>query len=222
MVRLLFEEHICILRTVAYHWVEAPERSLSHKYTGSIAGRYAQDASVLPLWTCHLLLSRHLTAEVDTQVAASTWQCSARCSRTICCCCSVAQPCLVLCDTMHCSLPGSSVSHYLQSLLEFISIEFSSVQLLSCVWLFATPRTTARQSSLSITNSWSLLKLKSIESVMISNQLILCCPLLPLPSAFPSIRGRFQRIGSLHQVAEVSELQLQQQSSQWIVRVGCL
>ena len=49
MVRLLFEEHICILRTVAYHWVEAPERSLSHKYTGSIAGRYAQDASVLPL-----------------------------------------------------------------------------------------------------------------------------------------------------------------------------
>jgi len=155
MVRLLFEEHICILRAVAYHWVEAPERSLSHKYTGSIAGRCARGAFVLPLWTCHLLLSRHLTAEVDTQVAASTWQCSARCSRTICCCCSVAQPCLVLCDTMHCSLPGSSVSHYLRSLLEFISIEFSSVQSFSRVQLVVTAWMAAHQSSLSITNSRS-------------------------------------------------------------------
>ena len=68
------------------------------------------------------------------------------------------------------------------------SVEFSSVQLLSCVWLFATPWTAARQASLSITNSRSLLKLMSIESVMPSNQLILCCPLLLLPSIFPSIR----------------------------------
>ena len=51
-----------------------------------------------------------------------------------------------------------------------------------------TPWTAARQASLSITNSWSLLKLKSIESVMPSNYLILCCPLLLLPSIFPSIR----------------------------------
>ena len=52
----------------------------------------------------------------------------------------------------------------------------------------ATPWTAARQASLSITNSWSLLKLMSIESVMLSNHLILCCPLLLLPSFFPSIR----------------------------------
>ena len=65
---------------------------------------------------------------------------------------------------------------------------FSSVQSLSHVRLFATPWTAARQASLSITNSWSLLKLMSIESVMPSNYLILCCPLLLLPSTFPSIR----------------------------------
>ena len=62
---------------------------------------------------------------------------------------------------------------------------FSSV---SCVWLFVTPWTVAHQASLSITNSWSLLKLMSIESVMPSNNLILCHPLLLLPSIFPSIR----------------------------------
>ena len=64
----------------------------------------------------------------------------------------------------------------------------SSVQLLSCVWLFATPWTAAHQASLSITNSWSLLKLMSIVLVMPSNHLILSCPLLFLPSIFPSIR----------------------------------
>jgi len=58
----------------------------------------------------------------------------------------------------------------------------------SCVWLFVTPRTAAHQASLSITNSWSLLKLMSIESVMPSNHLILRHPLLLLPSIFPSIR----------------------------------
>ena len=65
---------------------------------------------------------------------------------------------------------------------------FSSVQSLSCVQLFATPWTEARQASLSITNSRSLLKLMSIESVVPSNHLILCHPLLLLPSIFPSIR----------------------------------
>ena len=65
---------------------------------------------------------------------------------------------------------------------------FSSVQLLSRVRLFATPWTTARQASLPITNSRSLPKLMSIESVMPSNHLILCRPLLLLPSSFPSIR----------------------------------
>ena len=64
---------------------------------------------------------------------------------------------------------------------------FSSVQLLSYVQLFATPWTAARQASLFITNSWSLLKLMSIASVMPSNHLIFCHPLL-LHSIFPSIR----------------------------------
>ena len=61
------------------------------------------------------------------------------------------------------------------------------IQSLSCIRLFATPWTTARQASLSFAISWSLLKLMSIESMMSSNHLILC-PLLLLPSIFPSIR----------------------------------
>ena len=65
---------------------------------------------------------------------------------------------------------------------------FSSGQSLSRVWLFVTPWTAARQASLSITNSRSLLKLMSIESVMPPNHLILCRPLFLLPSVFPSIR----------------------------------
>ena len=65
---------------------------------------------------------------------------------------------------------------------------FSSVQSLSCVQLFATPWTASHQVFLSITNSQSLLKLMSIESVMSSNHLILCHPLLLQPSIFPSIR----------------------------------
>ena len=63
-----------------------------------------------------------------------------------------------------------------------------SVQLLSRIQLFVTPWTAARQASLSIASTWSLLKLMSIESVMPSNHLILCRPLLLLPSIFPSIR----------------------------------
>ena len=66
-------------------------------------------------------------------------------------------------------------------------VQFSSVQLLSCVCLFATPWTAAHQAFLSITNS-SLLKLMSIESVMPSNHFILCRPLILLPSIRPSIR----------------------------------
>ena len=67
-------------------------------------------------------------------------------------------------------------------------LSFSSVQSLSQIRLFVTPWTAARQASLIITNSWSLLKLMSTESVMPSNHLILCHPLLLLPSIFPSIR----------------------------------
>ena len=69
---------------------------------------------------------------------------------------------------------------------EELSVQFSSVT--RCVLLFAAAWTTACQPSLSITNSWSWLKLMSIESVMPSNRLILCNPLLLLPSIFPSIR----------------------------------
>ena len=81
---------------------------------------------------------------------------------------------------------------YLESILSF-----SSVQSLSHVWLFATPRTTARQTSLSITNSQSLSKPMSIESVMSSNHLILCHPLLLPPSVFLSIRV-FSNESALH------------------------
>ena len=66
--------------------------------------------------------------------------------------------------------------------------QFSSVQSLSRVRLSETPWIAAHQASLSITNSWSLPKLMSIESVMPSSHLILCCPLFLLPSIFPSIR----------------------------------
>ena len=71
---------------------------------------------------------------------------------------------------------------------------FSSVQSLSCVQLFATPWTAAHQASLSITNSRSFLKLMSIESVMLSNHFILCCPFLLLPSIFPTIRVFFNEL----------------------------
>ena len=69
-----------------------------------------------------------------------------------------------------------------------LSFQFSSVHSLSCVRLFVTPWTAARQASLPIINSQSLLKLMSIELVMPSNHLILCHTLLLLPSFFPSIR----------------------------------
>ena len=78
----------------------------------------------------------------------------------------------------------------------YMSVQFSSVQSLSHVWLFVTPWTAACQVSLSITNPWSLLKLMSIESVMPSNHLIICRPLL-LPSIFPRIRV-FSNESALH------------------------
>ena len=72
--------------------------------------------------------------------------------------------------------------------IQSTEVLFSSVQSLSRVWLFATSWTVARQASLSITNSWSPPKPMSTESVMPSNHLILCHPLLLLPSIFPSVR----------------------------------
>ena len=101
------------------------------------------------------------------------------------------------------------------------TLSVSSVQSLSWVWLFETPWTAAHQATLSITNSLSLLKLRSIESVMPSNHLIFCHPLFLLPSIFPSVRV-FSNVSSLHQVAKVLELQLQHQSFQWIFRIDFL
>ena len=103
-------------------------------------------------------------------------------------------------------------------------IRVSSVQQLSCVQLFATPWTAAHQASLSITNSWSLVKLMSIESVMPSN---LSHPLSShSPPSFnlSQNQGVLQWVSSLHQVAKVLELQLQlqHQSFQWIFRTDFL
>ena len=90
-----------------------------------------------------------------------------------------------------------------------------SVQSLSHVQLFVTPWTAAHQASLSITNSWSLPKLISIELMMPSNHHILCCPLHLLLSIFPSIKCLFKWVNTLHQVAKILEFQLQHQSFQW-------
>ena len=79
----------------------------------------------------------------------------------------------------------------------WVSVQFSSVQSLSRVWLFATPWIAAHQASLSITNSWSLPKPVSIESVMPSSHLILCRPLLFLPPILPRIRV-FSNESTLH------------------------
>ena len=103
-----------------------------------------------------------------------------------------------------------------------LTIQFSSVQLLSHVQLFVIPWTAAHQASLSITNSRSLLKLMSIKSVMPSNHLILYCPPLLLPSILPSIRIFSKWVSSSHQEAKVLEFQLQHQSLQWIIRTDLL
>ena len=75
-----------------------------------------------------------------------------------------------------------------RAIAKYHKLQFNSVQSLSHIWFFVPPWTAARQASLSITNSQSSLKLLSIESMMPSNHLILYCPLLLLPSIFPSIR----------------------------------
>ena len=101
-------------------------------------------------------------------------------------------PLLFLFPSHSCGLTQSpclkSLRHTANSHWYLFCIQFSSVQLFSRVWLFVTPWITACQASLSITNSRSLLKPMSIESVMPSNHLILCHPLLLLPPIYPSIR----------------------------------
>ena len=93
------------------------------------------------------------------------------------------------------------------------------VQSPSHVQLFATPWTAAFEASLSITVSQSLPKFMFIASVMLSGHLILWCPLLLLPSVFPSIRKLFLWVICLYQITKILEFQLQHQSFQWIFRV---
>ena len=93
------------------------------------------------------------------------------------------------------------------------------IQLLSHAWFFEILWTTACQASLSFTISLTMFKLMSIESVILSNHLILCCLLLFMPSVFPSIRVFFNEFASSHQVIKVLEPQLQHQFFQWIIKV---
>ena len=99
--------------------------------------------------------------------------------------------------------------------------QVSSDQSLNHVQLFAIPWIAACQASLSITNSLSLFKLMSIDSVMPSKHFNLCHPLLLPPSIFPSTRV-FSKVSSSHQVAKVLEFQLPYQSFQWIFRTDFL
>ena len=101
----------------------------------------------------------------------------------------------------------------------FTSCYFSSVQLLSHVRFFVTPWIAAHQASLSITNSWNLLKLMSIDAIQPSHPLS-----SPSPPAFnlSMNQGLFQRVSSSHQVAKVLEFQLQHQSFQWTPRTDLL
>ena len=105
----------------------------------------------------------------------------------------------VCCQSSHTSF--KMVYCWKETVIKIHSI--SSVQSLSPVRLFATPWTAARQASLSITNCQNSLKLMSIELVMPSNHLILCRPLLLLPSIFPSIRVFSNESALRHQVASI-------------------
>ena len=108
---------------------------------------------------------------------------------------------------IHCSTLIALSFRVWNSSTKISSPLISSVQSLSCVWLFATPWISACQASLSITHSQSSLKLTSIESVMPSSHLILCRPLLLLPPTPPSI-SLCQWVNPSHEVAKVLEFQL--------------
>ena len=98
---------------------------------------------------------------------------------------------------------------------------FIVVQSLSCVWLFVTPWTAARQASLFITNSWNMLKLMSIESVMLFSHLALCCPLSSLLQSSPA-PGSFLVSQFFESGGQSIGFQLQYQSFQWIFWIDFL
>ena len=113
-----------------------------------------------------------------------------------------------------------SLWHASQHSKSFLKRSLSSIQSLSCARLFATPWTAAHQAPLSTTNSQSLLKFMSIESVTPSNHLILSSPSPGFNLS--QHQGLFQWVSSLHQVAKGLELQLQHQSFQWIFRTDLI
>ena len=115
--------------------------------------------------------------------------------------------------------PSSSSRVLLGSRFRLLLL-FVVVQSLSHVQLFSTPWTAAHQASLPFFSSWSLFRFMSVEWVLPSNHLILCCPLLLLPSSFPSIRV-FSHESASH-VRWPKVLELQHQSVQWIFRLDFL
>ena len=127
-------------------------------------------------------------------------------------------------ETWRAAVPGAAKSPTWQRLNWTEHDTFNTIPLcmgaVSPVQLFETPWTAGHQASLSITNSWSLPKLMSIESVMPSSHLIL---LYPSPAFNPSQhQGLFKWINSSHEVAKVLEFQLQHQSYQWTPRTDLL
>ena len=145
------------------------------------------------------------------------------------------QSCLTLCNPMDCSPLGSSVHGILQArILEWTAMpsprgsslprdwtRLSSVQFSHSVVSDSLWPHEARQASLSITNSRSLPKLMSIESVMTSNHLFLCRPLLSTLN-LSQHQGLFKWVSSSHQVAKMLEFQLQHESFQWTPRTDFL
>ena len=124
-------------------------------------------------------------------------------------------------DSIDCSQGGLMVKNLPANDFKIMWLQFISVQSLSCVRFFVTPWTAAPQASLSITNSQSLPKLMSIESVMPSNYLILSSPSPPTLN-LSQHQGLFRWVSSSHQVVKVLEFQLQHQSFQWIFRTDFL
>ena len=115
--------------------------------------------------------------------------------------------------------PGEYLMMHMCSALSDLS---SSVHLLSCVQLFVTPWTAGFQASLSIISSWSLLKLMSIELVMPSNHSSSVISFSSCLQFFPALVFPNESVSSLHQVAKVLELQLQNNSFQWIFKTELL
>ena len=124
------------------------------------------------------------------------------------------------CPPELCSVPTSAPNMRPSPIFLNLLMLFNSVQSLSCVWLFGTRWNAAGQDSLSVTNSWSMLKLMSIALVMPSNHLILSSPSPAF--SLSQHQGLFQWVSSPYQVAKILELQLQQQSFQWIFRTDFL